>query len=816
MHNMISHSRWRLPLLVLTLVTGLYLLYFLTFSGFVRSDDERYIIDTTHSFAIYQDTLLYQTVFLRGVQTTDVEPAQPILAIPLYLAAYHIPWIGNVHAIFLFNPIVTALTSGLLFCYLLMLGYRERTALAGAVLFGITTIAWPYTKTFFREPLTALTLLAAAYCIERLRRSLLAGGRSIWLWSVLSILLVVVAVFSKEATLIALPMLAALAYPGQNVMRQRRNELVLLLAAGAIIALIVGLLLGFQDTILNTDTFRYEIGARLQGFWGGLAGALPGLAGYLLSPGKGIWLFSPVLLLALASPWLLPAERWRESWLMLGLTLLFALVYSSVRGVVWHGGVGWGARYMVPVIPFLMIAATPALDRLLNSPHLWQRIGLGCLALAGFLIQIGGVYVLTSSYYRILKAGTGDVPWGPNAIWNPLWSQAVGSLRFITIAEPDIIWLLGDAPDWLMLVLLAGTVIGCGVLATRLQNLEGQHLPRVTAGLALLAPAVALWLTLLGLSRVFLDSRYRGHMEEVHVLLSQLAKDTSPDDIVFLSSTAYTQFFMNYYKGDSVWYGLPVSPGEQYSCEKLPRVTSGIVEEMIHPITANTFYSIIRTPPRVPATLWLVSDRGPYLPCATLPVERYFAKYGYLNELVEHTPTARALQYLLIPSPDGGQSSRFIIDEGEPSAIFGGSIALRGYQIRAARPFAERIRRAWEGGDHMGISLLWEGTETIGTDYTVGLFLISPDGQIVIQRDRAPVAGFAPTSSWETGTLLWDNYGLILPEMLPPAEYQVWIVLYSWPSLERLPISIQGSPAATDYLVLSTIKVVEQTSGLPE
>jgi hypothetical protein len=38
----------------------------------------------------------------------------------------------------------------------LRLGYRDRTGMGLGLLFGLATIAWPYAKQFFGEPLSAL------------------------------------------------------------------------------------------------------------------------------------------------------------------------------------------------------------------------------------------------------------------------------------------------------------------------------------------------------------------------------------------------------------------------------------------------------------------------------------------------------------------------------------------------------------------------------------------------------------------------------------------------------------------------------------
>ena len=65
----------------------LYSFYSLTYSAVFSSDDERYIFDTVESIAERGTMFLNQTTYIRSFRTSSVEPAQPFLAIPLYLVA---------------------------------------------------------------------------------------------------------------------------------------------------------------------------------------------------------------------------------------------------------------------------------------------------------------------------------------------------------------------------------------------------------------------------------------------------------------------------------------------------------------------------------------------------------------------------------------------------------------------------------------------------------------------------------------------------------------------------------------------------------
>ncbi|HEC22218.1 MAG TPA: hypothetical protein ENI95_04805, partial [Chloroflexi bacterium] len=786
-----SERRRRLAI-ALSIGTLLFLAYLLTFAGAINSDDELFIIDTTDSLAIRGSLLLNETVYLRGLQTSDVEPAQPILAIPLYWLAYHTPWVGNVHAIFLFNPIITALTGLLIFFYALDLGYGERTALIAALLFGLATIAWPYTKTFFREPLTTFNLLGAAFFLNRWRTAFAAEERRCWLWLGLGIAVTLIALLSKEATLIALPFLFLLAYPGREPLSRHRREVLLLGLGLVILAVVFASAILFYREQLEAVTGRYVIRQRVVDFIEGLPDAWYPTLGYLFSPGKGIFWYSPVTLLALGGPFVLPRRRWRESWLPLAFTLWFAFSYGAVRQELWHGGAGWGPRYMVPLTPFLVLAALPLLERILDHKSTWPRLALGVLVLGALAVQLGGTYVNIHSYYAYQQAATGLVPWHDTIIWSVRWSQAIGSLLYLPQAETDLLWLIPQ-PDWpVVTLIMAGLGLVGGVLLPGLRQ-RGDVRPGHWR-CALLMPLVAAALGVFALWRAYDDPRYEGHNEALHALRSDLASRTTPDDIIMLSSPSYVPYFMNYYKGRATWYSLPLSPGERYSPEQEPEVVSDRVEDLIAPVSVSMINSTM--PGGVLYNghpIWLVVDNSPFLPWTTRPAEWYLTKYAYQVEATDFSPLVRLVSYLPLRAP---------LPDDEPAhpleARFGPSIRFVGYDLSTNRSPAEDDDTPLHPGDMLGLSLLWEATGGMNTDYTVGVYFINEAGQLVLQQDRQPVGGFAPTSRWQPGRRYRDNFGFILPPDLPPGRYDLWVAVYNWPSLERLPVTLSGQSEQSD------------------
>lgn len=98
--------------------------------------------------------------------------------------------------------------------------------------------------------------------------------------------------------------------------------------------------------------------------------------------------------------------------------------------------------------------------------------------------------------------------------------------------------------------------------------------------------------------------------------------------------------------------------------------------------------------------------------------------------------------------------------------------------------------------------LTWRADAAPQRPYKVFLHLIDADGRLVAQRDGEPAGGSRPTTSWEPGEPITDNYGLLLPADLPPGDYALRLGLYdALDPAARLPV--EGG----DSLLLATITV---------
>ena len=115
-------------------------------------------------------------------------------------------------------------------------------------------------------------------------------------------------------------------------------------------------------------------------------------------------------------------------------------------------------------------------------------------------------------------------------------------------------------------------------------------------------------------------------------------------------------------------------------------------------------------------------------------------------------------------------------------------------------------------GDVLPLTLLWRSVTRLDADYTVTVRLWDTAGRMVLQTDQQPVDGFRPTSTWETGEIIRDNYALVLPADLASGYYRLTVGVYQWPSLQRLPLQ---APAGLELPEPGLLLLGQVAVGVP-
>jgi hypothetical protein len=127
----------------------------------------------------------------------------------------------------------------------------------------------------------------------------------------------------------------------------------------------------------------------------------------------------------------------------------------------------------------------------------------------------------------------------------------------------------------------------------------------------------------------------------------------------------------------------------------------------------------------------------------------------------------------------------------------GNRVQLLGYNVESGfRP-----------GDNIHLTLFWQCLEEMKQSYTVFTHLVDAGDNIVAQKDNPPVDGFYPTTKWEVGEIVRDQYDLGIPPEVPSGEYQLNVGMYLAETGARLNVLEDGVPLLDNQILLQPVVV---------
>jgi len=97
-------------------------------------------------------------------------------------------------------------------------------------------------------------------------------------------------------------------------------------------------------------------------------------------------------------------------------------------------------------------------------------------------------------------------------------------------------------------------------------------------------------------------------------------------------------------------------------------------------------------------------------------------------------------------------------------------------------------------------------------DFNIFVHLTGSSGELVSQFEGPPLWGWYPTSWCFPGVIIPDPHPLDLPRDLPPGTYRIWVGMYQWPSLERLPAFLSDGARWPDDRIL----LIEVAPAVPD
>ncbi len=621
----------------------------------------------------------------------------------------------------LFNAIVSTLTALVLFDVVVHLGYGKKTAFIIGLMLGWGSLYWVYTQTLFGEPLAGLLMMViirimpvGTRLIASLRTpqktespSLLQTGEGgenqnspheksplhlergfrgeVGVILICGILLGLLT--GINLTYIAFIPIFAL----YLVFRTRRVRDLILMAIGAMmtITIVVAMVNLSRYGALTETGYKFGEG---EGFSTPL---FTGLYGLYLSPWRGMIWYMPLM-------WLVPIGLWLTYRKNPSLALLI-IVCVAVQSVIyalwwsWHGGVVWGARFLVPIIPLLVLSLAPLVQyaiyprkgMIYHAPTAVNSVPLAPSPLGG-----GGVrarfILITLFIFSILMQLLGTL-YDFNTHEGVLYAQHEDKLANALMYYPELsaivanwtMFVNGESFHWawikhgdtLILVIAIGMIGLAGLLAL----IRHRYVPIFTLVLVCIGMAI---------------TAIRGESDVDRAKRHDLQTALSPPAPIIATTDDTRLINLRGFRDIRTVYA-PTSPDD--------------------PFIAQLWESALADS----GLRWFVTWFNPAHPDNWMERD-LFTQHAFVNEV--WAGDYRAVLFYVHPS---------VLHLADADWIFGDTITLRHYAV-------ERY------GEGVFITLDWQYADNLPPNWSWFVHVLDETGAIIIQQDRIPLGGYAP------------------------------------------------------------------------
>jgi hypothetical protein len=366
------------------------------------------------------------------------------IAVPFYYAAtiLSIPPLPVV-GIFV-ESLLISLTSLVIFCFSFEIYGSRKISFILGLIFGVCSFVWPYNTTLWAQPLEALCIIASAYfiyislhrrpsCIcnyirQNDKNKNSANHKRDIHYAGLGGLFLGLSVFAHPTSIVVIPAFAMYSIVS---MRHNRKSLASFFVVLAITLSFMGLV-----NYLRFGSFT-EFG------YGGFSALAShagwiGLVGLLVSPGVGLIFFFPIaILLPLAFRYMYRENKglfFLSAYIIVANWLYFGTL-SYWEPFAWSGGIAWGPRYFISMLPFITIVSGALLIQL-RKPHFKYRLPLKIsiitLCGAGFCITLLGKLVWFMYDLNYMWGIEHIVTqWPEMMIWNPSYSTIILHIKML-------------------------------------------------------------------------------------------------------------------------------------------------------------------------------------------------------------------------------------------------------------------------------------------------------------------------------------------------------------------------------------------------
>jgi len=277
----------------------------------------------------------------------------------------------------------------------------------------------------------------------------------------------------------------------------------------------------------------------------------------------------------------------------------------------------------------------------------------------------------------------------------------------------------------------------------------------------------------LSLRNYYYDERYA--RDDYRGIASYIGGAGQEGDAIILDAPGQIEIFSYYYRGDLPIYPLP---GQRPLDEGKTREA---LEQMVaqHRQLYALFWGTDESDPSRFIEGWL--DQRTFK-----AVDSWFGNVRLAIYAVPRAEISAEIQHPL-------------------ELMLGDEIGLLGYSISSSEVAS---------GDILQLTLFWQASKPIDQRYKVFTHILDARSHIVGQRDAEPVGGTRPTTTWQEGEVIADNYGVLVLPGTPPGEHQLEIGMYNLETGERLTVWRDGELLG-DRILLEPIQVLQPEAPPP-
>ena len=298
---------------------------------------------------------------------------------------HYVSWRNDIDPDFTFmeifyGPFFTALSVTTFFSVAKTYAYSIRTCLILTFLFGISTMMWAYSQTSLNAVPVVFFLLVGflfyrKFRITNLYFNLICAG----------IFFGISFLTRNDIVLMIIPFfifLSILSLKNNSKLKTFFSFIIPTFSSYLIHKLIDFVRVGITGNPSTLEALPKDIAAASSSNpW------LLQIFGILFSPGAGLFIYSPILFACFVGFFDFFKKNKFDSLLMISIISTFVIFFSV--GNYWHGYNGWGPRYLVPIIPFLILPLGASIEKRTN---IFFKLSTVVLGISGVIINL--IYLL--------------------------------------------------------------------------------------------------------------------------------------------------------------------------------------------------------------------------------------------------------------------------------------------------------------------------------------------------------------------------------------------------------------------------------------